>query len=63
MTRKADVADAFAAANAHDGPFLIDFRVKEELNVYPMVAPGAGVGELIRRPKIVQGPSGVTPAW
>lgn len=63
VTHKADVADAFAAANAHEGPFLIDFRVKEELNVYPMVAPGAGVGELIRRPKIVQGPSGVNPAW
>ena len=59
----AALADAIAQANAHNGPFLIDFRVKEEVNVYPMVAPGAAVGELIRRPKIVQGPSGVTPAW
>ncbi|MCO6450850.1 MAG: biosynthetic-type acetolactate synthase large subunit [Caldilineales bacterium] len=63
ITRKEDVADAFVEANAHDGPFLLDFRVKEEVNVYPMVAPGAAVGDLIRRPKIVQGPSGVTPAW
>ena len=63
VTEKADVADALAEANAHPGPYLIDFRVKEEVNVYPMVAPGSAVGNLIRRPKIVQGPSGVTPAW
>ena len=45
--------------------FLIAFHVKEEVNVYPMVAPGAAVGEMIRRPKpqIVQGYSGVEPSW
>ncbi|MCS7040333.1 MAG: biosynthetic-type acetolactate synthase large subunit [Anaerolineae bacterium] len=63
VTRREEVADAFAQANAHPGPFLIEFRVKEEVNVYPMVAPGAAVGDLIRRPKVVQGPSGVVPAW
>ena len=63
VTRREEVADAFAEANAHPGPFLIEFRVKEEVNVYPMVAPGAAVGELLRRPKVVQGPSGVQPAW
>ncbi len=63
VTKKEEVADAFAEAMAHDGPFLIDFQVKEEVNVYPMVAPGAHVGDLMRRPKVVQGPSGVTPAW
>ena len=62
VTRKEDVADALAEANAHAGPFLIDFQVKEEVNVYPMVAPGAAVNELLRR-QIVQGPSGVSPAW
>ena len=61
----ADVASAIERANATEGPFLIDFRVMEEVNVYPMVAPGAAVDELIRRPdaSIVQGPSGVVPAW
>jgi acetolactate synthase-1/2/3 large subunit len=63
VTQRLEVADAIAEANAYPGPFLIDFRVKEEVNVYPMVAPGAAVGDLIRRPKIVQGPSGVQPAW
>ncbi len=63
VTSREDVADALAEAQAHDGPFLIDFQVKEEVNVYPMVAPGAHVGDLMRRPKVVQGPSGVTPAW
>ncbi len=63
VENKADVIDALDEANAYDGPYLIDFRVKEEVNVYPMVAPGAAVGDLIRRPKIVQGPSGVTPVW
>ena len=63
VKRKEEVADALAEANAHDGPFLIDFQVEEEVNVYPMVAPGAAVGDLIRRPQIVQGPSGVKPAW
>ncbi|NOX63230.1 MAG: biosynthetic-type acetolactate synthase large subunit [Chloroflexi bacterium] len=63
VKRKDEVADALAEANAYDGPFLIDFQVEEEVNVYPMVAPGAAVGDLIRRPQIVQGPSGVKPAW
>ncbi len=63
VTRREEVVDAFAQANSHPGPFLLEFRVKEEVNVYPMVAPGAAVGDLIRRPKVVQGPSGVVPAW
>ncbi len=63
VTRRDEVVDAFDQAHKTDGPFLLEFRVKEEVNVYPMVAPGAAVGDLIRRPKVVQGPSGVTPAW
>jgi acetolactate synthase-1/2/3 large subunit len=60
-----EVATAIEQANATPGPFLIDFQVKEEVNVYPMVAPGAAVDELIRRPKpsVVQGYSGVEPSW
>jgi acetolactate synthase-1/2/3 large subunit len=60
-----EVAAAFEKAHSTPGPFLIDFRVKEEVNVYPMVAPGAAVDELIRRPKpsVVQGYSGVQPSW
>lgn len=65
--RKPDeVGPAYELAHRTPGPFLIDFRVKEEVNVYPMVAPGAAVDELIRRPKpdaVVQGYSGIEPSW
>jgi acetolactate synthase I/II/III large subunit len=65
VTHPSEVASALKTAHETDGPFLIDFRVKEEINVYPMVAPGAAVNELIRRPKpsVVQGYSGVQPGW
>ncbi len=65
VTTNDQVADAIRQANAHNGPFLVEFRVKEEVNVYPMVAPGAAVGNMIRRPApaIVQGYSGVQPSW
>lgn len=63
VNRRDDVVPAFERAHNTDGPFLIEFRVKEEVNVYPMVAPGAGVSDLIRRPKVVMGASGVAPAW
>jgi acetolactate synthase I/II/III large subunit len=65
VTRPDEVIPALKSAHETDGPFLIDFRVKEEINVYPMVAPGAAVNELIRRPKpsVVQGYSGVQPGW
>ena len=60
-----EVVPVLEQAHATDGPFLVDFRVKEEVNVYPMVAPGAAVDELIRRPKpgLMQGHSGVQPSW
>ncbi len=64
--RKPDeVVPALEKAINTPGPFLIDFQVKEEVNVYPMVAPGAAVDDLIRRPKpkVVQGYSGVQPGW
>ena len=65
VRRPDEVAAAYEMAHRTPGPFLIDFRVKEEVNVYPMVAPGAAVDELLRRPKpaVVQGYSGVEPSW
>lgn len=65
ITKPEDVVPAIEKANATPGPFLIDFRVKEEVNVYPMVAPGSAVDQLIRRPKpaVMQGYSGVQPSW
>ncbi len=61
-----EVVAAITQANNTPGPFLIDFRVKEEVNVYPMIAPGRAVDDMIRRPKataVMQGYSGVEPSW
>jgi acetolactate synthase-1/2/3 large subunit len=62
ITKKEDVTAALEEANNHDGPYILEFRVKEEVNVYPMVEPGEAIDNLMRRP-IVQGPSGLQPAW
>ncbi len=54
VREKSEVVGAIAQAMETDGPMLIDFRILEEENVYPMVAPGAPVHDMIRRP----GPEG-----
>jgi acetolactate synthase-1/2/3 large subunit len=46
-----EVMPAIRQAMAHDGPFLVNFLVKPEENVYPMVPPGATVAEFIEQPK------------
>jgi len=35
----------------HQGPFLIDFVVEPEENVYPMVAPGSTLAEILEDPR------------
>ena len=62
VTSQEDVSAVLKEAHEHPGPFLIEFQVKEEVNVYPMVEPGEAIDNLIRR-RIVQGPSGLQPAW
>jgi acetolactate synthase-1/2/3 large subunit len=51
VSEKDEVVPALQQAVDTDGPFLIDFRIVQEENVYPMVAPGAPVHDMIRRPK------------
>jgi acetolactate synthase-1/2/3 large subunit len=51
VREKSETIPAIAQAMATDGPMLIDFRIVQEENVYPMVAPGAPVHEMIRRPE------------
>lgn len=65
ITHPDQVVDAIEQANNTPGPFLIDFRVKEEGNVFPMIPPGNAVDEMMRRPKaqVMQGFSGVEPRW
>jgi acetolactate synthase-1/2/3 large subunit len=50
INKRADVIPAVRAAHAHQGPVLIDFKVEQEDTVYPMVAAGAALHEMIRRP-------------
>jgi acetolactate synthase-1/2/3 large subunit len=50
VREKSQVVPAITKAMDIDGPVLIDFRIEQEENVYPMVAPGAPVREMIRRP-------------
>jgi acetolactate synthase-1/2/3 large subunit len=52
---KHEVEAALSQAVSTDGPILIDFRIVEEENVYPMVAPGAPVYDMIRRPEAETG--------
>ncbi len=51
VKRREEVAPALEQAMAHHGPFLIDFMVEPEENVYPMIPPGATVAEIIEEPK------------
>ena len=46
-----EVVPAIQRAMEHEGPFLIDFVVEPEENVYPMVPPGAALAEIIEGPK------------
>jgi acetolactate synthase-1/2/3 large subunit len=51
VTTREEVAPAIEQAMATAGPFLIDFMVEPEENVFPMVPPGASVAEFIEAPK------------
>jgi acetolactate synthase-1/2/3 large subunit len=50
VSTRAEVMSTVAAARSHKGPFLINFLVEQEDTVYPMIAPGAALHEMIRRP-------------
>jgi len=50
VTQRSEVVPAVEAARKHNGPMLIDFQVEQEDSVYPMVAAGAALHEMIRRP-------------
>lgn len=47
VTDQSQVADAINAAYQTPGPVLLEFQVEREVNVYPMVAPGASISEMI----------------
>jgi acetolactate synthase-1/2/3 large subunit len=47
VTHAAEAHAAVAAAWAHDGCVVIDFRVEREANVFPMVPAGRAIGEMM----------------
>ena len=51
VTRREEVVPAIEQAMAEQGPFIIDFMVEPEENVYPMVPPGAALAEVLEEPK------------
>jgi acetolactate synthase I/II/III large subunit len=50
VTQRSQVVPTVELAHKHNGPILIDFQVEREDSVYPMVAAGASLHEMIRRP-------------
>lgn len=50
VDRRVEVAEAVAEARRSTETVVIDFRVEKEDTVYPMVAPGKSIAEMIRRP-------------
>jgi len=53
VTLRSEVVPAVQSARQHDGPVLINFQVEQEDTVYPMVAAGAALHEMIRRPSSI----------
>jgi len=52
VKHREEVVPAIEQAMEHQGPFLIDFMVEPEENVYPMVAPGEAITELLHDPRV-----------
>ncbi len=50
VTDKKMVPAAIQRAMDYDGPFLIDFVVEPDENIYPMVPPGASLAEIMEEP-------------
>ena len=50
-----DVAAALQEAKAYDGPFLLEFVVERETNVYPMVPPGGSLADTLEDPRTMAG--------
>jgi acetolactate synthase-1/2/3 large subunit len=50
VSERSQVVPTVESARQHDGPMLINFKVEQEDTVYPMVAAGAALNDMIRRP-------------
>ncbi len=50
VSKRSEVVPTVQSARQHEGPMLINFKVEQEDTVYPMVAAGAALHDMIRRP-------------
>jgi acetolactate synthase-1/2/3 large subunit len=50
VCKRKDVIPTVTKARTSGKAFLIDFQVEKEDGVYPMIAPGAALHEMVRRP-------------
>ena len=50
VRQRADVIPTVTRARTSGHPFLINFQVEKEDGVYPMIAPGSALHEMVRRP-------------
>ena len=51
VSKRPDVTPTVTKARTSGKPFLINFQVEKEDGVYPMIAPGAALHEMVRRPQ------------
>ena len=58
VTTEQEVDQALEQAESASGPFLIDFVVRSEENVYPMVPPGSSLAETLEDPRLIPSPAG-----
>jgi len=52
VRQRVDVIPTVTRARTSGHPFLINFQVEKEDGVYPMIAPGSALHEMVRRPAI-----------
>ena len=52
VTEEEDVLPAMRKAEAHDGPYIIEFVVEPTANVYPMVPPGGSLADTLEDPLV-----------
>jgi acetolactate synthase-1/2/3 large subunit len=50
----ADLEEMMTTALESDGPVLLDVRVTQEENVYPMIAPGCAARDMVEAPGAVR---------
>ena len=53
VKEQSQVEATLIQAATHHGPFIIDFAITPEENVYPMVPPGASLAETVEDPRVV----------